>query len=401
MGGKADAAGIAADLAGGLRRSSGETVINATGVLLHTNLGRAPLSEEAARAAFKAAGTYTNLELDLDDGERGGRGVYITALLKALTGAEDALVVNNNAGAVLLALAAISSGQAVPVARGELIEIGGSFRLPLVIESGGATLVEVGTTNRTRLGDYATALQIHECGAVLKVHPSNYRVEGFVTEVTVAELANLAAERGVPLIHDLGSGLLDEGVPWLGTAPPDWLAGEPGARQSIEAGAGLVTFSGDKLVGGPQAGIIVGRSELISRLRGHPLARALRIDAMTDAALAVTLEAYADGDAHRIPLWRMAMATESDLEPRVEALAAQLGGDVRPGTSVMGAGSLPGAGIPTPQIVLEGEDHLHSRLLSTAQPVLARRHEKDLVLDLRAVAEEDDDAIAETVTACR
>jgi L-seryl-tRNA(Ser) seleniumtransferase len=401
MGGKADAAGIAADLAGGLRRSSGETVINATGVLLHTNLGRAPLSEEAARAAFKAAGTYTNLELDLDDGERGGRGVYITALLKALTGAEDALVVNNNAGAVLLALAAISSGQAVPVARGELIEIGGSFRLPLVIESGGATLVEVGTTNRTRLGDYATALQIHECGAVLKVHPSNYRVEGFVTEVTVAELATLAAERGVPLIHDLGSGLLDEGVPWLGTAPPDWLAGEPGARQSIDAGAGLATFSGDKLVGGPQAGIIVGRSELISRLRNHPLARALRTDAMTDAALAVTLEAYADGDAQRIPLWRMAMATEAGLEARVEALATQLGGEVRPGISVMGAGSLPGAGIPTPHIVLEGEDHLHSRLLSAAQPVLARRHEKDLVLDLRAVAEEDDDTIAETVTACR
>jgi L-seryl-tRNA(Ser) seleniumtransferase len=236
---------------------------------------------------------------------------------------------------------------------------------------------------------------------VLKVHPSNYRVEGFVTEVTMAELAALAAERGVPLIHDLGSGLLDESVPWLGTAPPDWLAGEPGARQSIDAGAGLVTFSGDKLVGGPQAGIIVGRSELISRLRVHPLARALRTDAMTDAALAVTLEAYADGDAHRIPLWRMAMATEADLEPRVKALAAQLGGEVRPGTSVMGAGSLPGGRIPTPQIVLEGEDHLHSRLLSAALPVLARRREKDLVLDLRAVAEEDDDTIAETVTACR
>jgi L-seryl-tRNA(Ser) seleniumtransferase len=400
-GGEADAAGIAADLARGLRRSSSQKVINATGVLLHTNLGRAPLSTEAARASLQAAEAYTSLEVDLDDGERGGRGVYGNALLKALTGAEDALVVNNNAGAVLLALAATSSGRAVPVARGELIEIGGSFRLPLVMESGGARLIEVGTTNRTRPGDYATALQIHECGAVLKVHPSNYRLEGFVAEVTVAGLAALAAERGVPLIHDLGSGLLDEGVPWLGTTPPDWLAGEPGARQSIEAGAGLVTFSGDKLVGGPQAGIIVGRSELISRLRGHPLARALRTDAMTDAALAVTLEAYADGDALRIPLWRMAMATEADLEPRVEELATQLGGEVRPGTSVMGAGSLPGAGIPTPQIVLEGEDHLHGRLLSAAQPVLARRHEKDLVLDLRAVAEEDDATIAETVAACR
>lgn len=400
-GGEADAAGIAADLARGLRRSAGEKVINATGVLLHTNLGRAPMSPRSAQAALETATSYTNLELDLDGGERGGRGSYVAALLKALTGAEDALVVNNNAAAVLLAMAAMSSGRAVPVARGELIEIGGSFRLPLVMESGGARLVEVGTTNRTRLGDYATALQIHDCGAVLKVHPSNYSVDGFVTEVAVADLAALATERGLPLIHDLGSGLLDEGVPWLGTAPPDWLAGEPGARQSIEAGAGLVTFSGDKLIGGPQAGIIVGRSDLISRLRGHPLARALRTDSMTDAALAATLEAYADGDASRIPLWQMAMATEADLEPRVAALATRLGGEVRPGVSVMGAGSLPGTGIPGPQIVLEGEDHLHGRLLSASQPVLTRRHEKDLVIDLRAVAEQDDDTISETVAACR
>jgi L-seryl-tRNA(Ser) seleniumtransferase len=398
---EADAEGIAADLARGLRRSAGVQVINATGVLLHTNLGRAPLAPEAARAALQVAEVYTNLELDLDDGERGGRGAYLAALLRALTGAEDALVVNNNAAAVLLALAVTSSGRAVPVARGELIEIGGSFRLPLVMESGGARLIEVGTTNRTRLGDYATALQIHDCGAVLKVHPSNYRTEGFVASVSVFDLAALAGEREVPLIHDLGSGLLDEDVPWLGTAPPEWLAGEPGARQSIDAGAGLVTFSGDKLVGGPQAGIIVGRSDLVSRLRSHPLARALRTDAMTDAALAATLEAYADGDGRRIPLWRMAMATDADLGPRVEALARRLGAEVRAGTSVMGAGSLPGVGLPTPQIVLEGEDHLHSRLLSAAQPVLARRHEKDLVLDLRAVSDSDDDAIAETVAACR
>lgn len=399
--GTPDIQGIATDLARGLRRSAGEKVINASGVLLHTNLGRAPLSAEAARAALDAATHYTNLELDLDEGERGGRGSYLTALLRVLTGTEDALVVNNNAAAVLLALAATSSGKAVPVARGELIEIGGSFRLPLVMESGGARLIEVGTTNKTRLGDFATALQVHDCGAVLKVHPSNYHIEGFVSEVSVAELASLAGERGVPLIHDLGSGLLDSEVPWLGTKPPEWLRGEPGARQSVEAGAGLVTFSGDKLVGGPQAGIIVGRAELVARLRGHPLARAIRTDAMTDAALAATLEAYADGDARRIPLWRMATATEADLRPRVEALAERLGGDVRPGTSVMGAGSLPGVGIPTPHIVLEGEDHLHVRLLSGAHPVLARRHEKDLVLDLRAVAEPDDETIAEMVAACR
>jgi L-seryl-tRNA(Ser) seleniumtransferase len=321
-------------------------------------------------------------------------------LLRSLTGAEDALVVNNNAAAVLLSLAATASAKAVPVSRGELIEIGGSFRLPLVMESGGARLIEVGTTNRTRLGDFATALQIHDCGAILRVHPSNYRVEGFVDEVPLADLATLAAEREVPLIHDLGSGLLDEQVPWLPTRP-DWLKGEPGARQSLETGAGLVTFSGDKLIGGPQAGIVVGRAGLVDQLRRHPLARALRTDAMTDAALAATLEAYAEGDASRIPLWRMAMATDAELGPRVEMLAGRTGGQVRPGMSVMGAGSLPGVGIPTPQIVLEGEDHLHERLLSADHPVLARRHEKDLVLDLRAVSEQDDDRIADTVAACR
>ena len=399
-GGEPDVSRIAADLAAGLRRSASQKVINATGVLLHTNLGRAPLSPGAAESALKAAVSYTNLELDLDDGERGGRGGYLRALLQTLTGAEDGLVVNNNAAAVLLALAATASGRAVPVARGELIEIGGSFRLPLVMEAGGARLVEVGTTNRTRIGDYATALQIHDCGAVLKVHPSNFRVDGFVADVPVRDLAELAHDRDVPLIHDLGSGLLDSDTPWLGTKPP-WLSGEPGARQSIEAGADLVTFSGDKLVGGPQAGIIVGSAEAVDRLRRNPLARALRIDAMTDAALAVTLEAYANGEANRIPIWQMATLSESDLAARVDALAARVGGVARPGESVVGAGSLPGVGIPTPQIVLKDEDHLHGRLLGANHPVLTRRMEKDLILDLRAVAEEDDDVIADMVAGCR
>ncbi|HEU5113143.1 MAG TPA: L-seryl-tRNA(Sec) selenium transferase, partial [Acidimicrobiia bacterium] len=212
-GGVPDVHRIASDLVAGLRRSALHKVINAAGVLLHTNLGRAPLSVRAAEAALEAAVSYTNLELELTVGDRGGRGAYLTALLRTLTGAEDALVVNNNAAAVLLALAATASGRAVPVARGELIEIGGSFRLPLVMEAGGARLVEVGTTNRTRLDDYITALQIHDCGALLKVHPSNYRIEGFVTEVSVEEMASLARDRAIPLIHDLGSGLLDAETP--------------------------------------------------------------------------------------------------------------------------------------------------------------------------------------------
>ena len=400
-GGEPDVNRIAAELLAGLQRSALHKVINATGVLLHTNLGRAPLSPRAADAALKASVSYTNLELDLTAGDRGGRGAYLRALLRTLTGAEDALVVNNNAAAVLLALAATASGRAVPVARGELIEIGGSFRLPLVMEAGGARLVEVGTTNRTRLDDYITALQIHDCGALLKVHPSNYRIDGFVTEVPVEDLAALARDRAIPLIHDLGSGLLDAETPWLTTGRPTWLSAEPGARQSIEAGADLVTFSGDKLVGGPQAGIIVGSADHVNRLRQNPLARALRVDAMTEAALAATLEAYAGGEAHQIPIWNMVTLTETELAARVDDLAAQIGGMARPGESVVGAGSLPGVGIPTPQIVLEGEDHLHGRLLAASQPVLTRRMDKDLILDLRAVAEEDDQVIADVVAGCR
>lgn len=400
-GGKPDAYRLAADLVRGLRRSASHRVVNATGVLLHTNLGRAPLSLRAAEAARTAAISYTNLELDLASGERGRRGGYVRDLLRTLTGAEDALVVNNNAAAVLLALAATAPGKAVPVSRGELIEIGGSYRLPLVMEAGGARLVEVGTTNRTRLGDYETALQINTCGAVLRVHPSNYNVEGFVETVPISDLVVLAHEREVPLIHDVGSGLIDETAPWLGKQAPAWLAGEPGVRQSIEADVDLVTFSGDKLIGGPQAGIVVGRAKTVERLRSHPLTRALRVDAMTDAALAATLEALAGGDPMEIPFWRMATLSPGDLTPRVEQLATRIGGSVGGGMSVMGAGSLPGVGIPTLQIALEDEDHLHGRLLDSEHPILTRRQGKDLMIDLRTVAPDDDDLIADMVARCR
>lgn len=396
-----DVSTLARDLVAGLRRSAGHRVVNASGVLLHTNLGRAPLSAAAAEAAARAGSHYTNLELDLGTGERGGRGDYVRSLLRALTGAEDALVVNNNAAAVLLALTATARGRAVPVSRGELIEIGGSYRLPRVMEAGGVHLVEVGTTNRTRVGDYLTALQVHDCGAVLKVHPSNYRIEGFVEEAPLTTLAEAAHRAGVALIHDVGSGLLDVEASWLGRPAPGWLAGEPGVRQSLEAGADLVTFSGDKLVGGPQAGILVGSGDLVASLRAHPLTRALRVDAMTDAALGVTLEAYADDRPRDVPLWRMALTPAGELRRRAEAVARRLGGAVVEGASVFGAGSVPGQGIPTPQVSLPGEDHLHARLLAAPHPVLARRSAKDLLLDLRTVEPEQDHLIVETVTACR
>ena len=400
-GGEPDVVGLAADLVTGLRRSATHSVVNATGVLLHTNLGRAPLSTRAADAARTAAAAYTNVEIDLGTGDRGGRGEYVRELLRALTGAEDALVVNNNAAAVLLALAATAAGKAVPVSRGELIEIGGSYRLPLVMEAGGATLVEVGTTNRTRLGDFTTALQIHDCGAVLRVHPSNYRMEGFVEEAPLEDLAALAHQHDVPLIHDVGSGLIDATAPWLAPPLPRWLADEPGVRQSIDAGADLTTFSGDKLIGGPQAGIIVGTATMVERVRRHPLARALRVDAMTDAALAATLESLANDNAEEIPFWRMATLTDTELGPRVERLAARIGNRVIAGESVIGAGRLPGVGIPTPQVALEDEDHLFVQLLATDHPILTRRQGKDLLIDLRAVAPDDDELVAEMVARCR
>lgn len=374
-------------------------VINATGVLLHTNLGRAPLSERAVEAMTLAAGSYTNVEFDIAIGERGGRGRYVAGLLTALTGAEDALVVNNNAAAVLLAMAATSHGKAVPVARGELIEIGGSYRLPTVMEASGARLVEVGTTNRTRVGDYETAIQLHDTGAILKVHPSNYRVEGFTEEASLEDLVSLAHTHGLSLIHDIGSGLLDAGV--IPAPAPQWLEGEPSVTRSVAEGVDLVTFSGDKLLGGPQAGIVVGSAEALAPLRKHPLNRALRVDGPTLAALAATLEAYADGNLEEIPFWRMAMLHQAGLRSRLERIQWEVGGGVRDGESVVGAGSAPGTGIRSPQLVLSGEDHLFELLLAAEHSVATRRADGDLIIDLRAVDPSQDEVITRMVSGCR
>lgn len=380
-----------------LERSSGVSVINASGVLLHTNLGRAPWSAKAIERASAASSGYSNLEIDIETGERSRRGGYVERLLRLLTGAEAALVVNNNASALLLALAALSQGKAVPVSRGELIEIGGSYRLPDVMEVSGARLVEVGTTNRTRVGDFQTAVQTHRCGAILKVHPSNYRIDGFTEEATVEEMAELSRSHGLPLIFDVGSGLLDRESPWL----PQWLQQEPAARQAIAAGADLVTFSGDKLLGGPQAGIMLGTDEVVTRVRSNPLARALRADGVTYAALAATLETYLEGDVTSIPFWRQALAGESDLRTRCEKLAKRVdASSVESGSSRVGAGSAPGIAIPTPVVRLVGLQRLYRSLLAEDRPILARRDAGDLLVDFRAVDPADDEIVAAAVERC-
>ncbi|MFZ2489577.1 MAG: L-seryl-tRNA(Sec) selenium transferase, partial [Anaerolineae bacterium] len=283
-----------------------QPVINATGVIIHTNLGRAPLSAEALVAMHRAGEGYSNLEYDLAVGQRGSRYVHAVELLRRLTGAEDALVVNNNASAVLLCLTALAAGRQVVISRGQLVEIGGGFRIPDVLQTSGAVLNEVGTTNRTHLRDYADAINT-DTAALLRVHTSNFRQIGFTAEVSLAELVALGRQHGLPVIDDLGSGTL------LDTAPFG-LPREPRVQESVEAGATLVTFSGDKLLGGPQAGLIVGQAAAMARLRQHPLTRALRVDKTTLAALAATLLAYARGQAvQQVPVWRMIAAAPAAL----------------------------------------------------------------------------------------
>lgn len=388
-----------------LARTRLRTVINATGVILHTNLGRSPLAGEAARAAYEVSVGYTNIELDTESGHRGRRGRFLLELLADLTGAEDALVVNNNAGALMLTLSAIASGREVVVSRGELIEIGGAYRLPSIIAAGGASLVEVGTTNRTRLSDYAAAAS-ERTAAFLKVHTSNYQVVGFTEEAKLPELVALGSEAGASTVFDQGSGLLDERTGWIGGAPPAWLAGEPGVHQAVAAGADLVLFSGDKLFGGPQAGVVVGRSEIILRLARHPLARALRVDGATVAALTATASMYADGRGAEIPVWQMATAAYAELETRAEQVVARVGGNnlaIETGASVLGAGSVPGASVPSPVIIVAGKaDKVFSALLAGEPPVLARRDAGRVIVDLRAVPPADDDRLVEALSvACR
>ena len=381
-----------ADQAQLLRRSLLGPAINATGVLLHTNLGRAPLGNQHSRAPLGLeAGSgpvrFSNLEFDLASGRRGSRATHASLLLATLTGAEAALVVNNCAAAVTLVLAALARDRGVAVSRGELVEIGGGFRVPEVMEQSGARLVEVGTTNRTRAADYQAAAERDDVALLLKVHPSNYRITGFTAEAAVADLAKI----GPPVVSDLGSGLLDERCPWLGTRP-DWLAGEPGARQTLAAGAALVTFSGDKLMGGPQAGIICGKAHLVAACAAHPLMRAFRPGSLVLDALQSVAMAYLSRDADAIPFWRMARVPVTELAERAEALG--VGRPART-TAIAGGGSLPGQEIPSAGIELDG-DHA-AALRAHDPPVIARVNEQTTVIDLRAVDPADDTIVAAAV----
>jgi L-seryl-tRNA(Ser) seleniumtransferase len=371
----ADAASQMADLTAGFLLDLLQPVVNATGVLLHTNLGRAPLAVTQPDRAM-------TVEFNLRTGQRGSRNDTAGPLLARLCGAEAAMVVNNNAAAVLLVLAALAEGREVPVARGESVEIGGAFRVPEVMEQSGARLVDVGTTNRTRLSDYAKAISRPgaDVAMVLKVHPSNYRVEGFVEETGVGDLATL----GVPVVADIGSGLLDADTPWLGHGPPAWLAGEPAAKQTLAAGADLVTFSGDKLLGGPQAGIIAGRADLVKACASHPLARALRPGGLLLGALQETALAYLRRDLSALAFWRMADTPVEELRTRAGAICAALGESAserfRVGDSeaLVGAGSAPGTTISSVALTVPG-DHL-ARVARSSSPghrPCQRRHHRD------------------------
>jgi len=382
--------GSAAARADAFRRTLLTDVVNATGVLLHTNLGRAPV-------AVHRAARPSNLELDLATGERGSRQRAVGALLARACGAEAAMVVNNGAAAVLLVLASLAAGREVAVSRGESVEIGGSFRVPEVMEQSGARLVDVGTTNRTRAADYARAIARPgaDVALVLKVHPSNYRIDGFVESAAVEELAGL----GVPVVADIGSGLLDATCPWLPSGPPAWLAGEPAARQALAAGASLVTFSGDKLLGGPQAGIIAGSADLVAACGRHPLARALRPGGLVLAALQATVLIYLQRTAAtEIPFWRMAATPVEVLRARATALVDRIGaGEAAALESLPGAGSAPGATIPSFGVVLAG-DHL-ARLRASDPPVVARTRDDRTHLDLRTVEPDDDRHLVAAVRA--
>jgi L-seryl-tRNA(Ser) seleniumtransferase len=378
-------------------RGSLRAVINATGIIIHTNLGRAPLAPQAVVRLQQIAQGYSNLEYDLERGTRGSRRVHAETLLTRLTGAEAAVVTNNNAAAIMLILAGLAAGREVIVSRGELVEIGGGFRVPDVMTQSGATLREVGTTNRTRVADYRAAIS-DRTALLLRVHPSNFRIEGFTERPDLSALVTVAREAALPLVEDLGSGCL-----------LDPIAGEPSVRASIEAGVDIVCFSGDKVLGGPQAGIVVGRRDPIDRLQRHPLMRALRVDKLTLAALEGTLIEYLGGQAHRtVPVLRMIALDPQEIEARTQTLAERLHGQgwivgLMSGSSAVGGGSAPGVELSTVLVSLEypglSANQLEQRLRAQDPPVVARIEHGRVVLDLRTVADDQDEVLGHRLLA--
>ncbi len=372
-------------------------VINATGVILHTNLGRAPLADEAIEAMAAVTRGYSNLEFDMATGGRGSRHTILEPLLCRLTGAEAAMAVNNNASAVLLALAALAAGKEVVVSRGQLVEIGGGFRIPDVMRQSRARLVEVGTTNRTRASDFAAAVG-PKTAALMRVHPSNFKISGFTETPSLDEIVRVARAAGVTVIDDLGSGcLLDTTVYGL---PP-----EPTPQASIAAGADVVTFSGDKLLGGPQAGLIVGRAEVLAKLKRHPLARAVRLDKASIAGLAATLRIYLEGAAEtKLPTWRMISAPLDALEARARSIAARVGAraSVIDGRSMIGGGSLPEESLPARIVAVAPPSGANASAVAArlrALGVIARVEGARVLLDPRTVAPADDGRLADAVSA--
>jgi len=374
-------------------------VINASGVILHTNLGRAPISKEAIAAMLGVATGYCNLEFDLDSGARGSRDVHIEKLLCRLTGAESALVVNNNASAVLLALTVVAKKKEVIVSRGQAVEIGGGFRIPDVMRQSGAKLIEVGTTNCTYIHDYEQAIN-PRTAALLRVHASNFRVEGFTTSVNLEEMVELGKKHNIPVVDDVGSGCLLDTTAF-------GLAAEPMVQNSVSLGVELICFSGDKLVGGPQAGIVVGKKALIDRLKRHALARAVRIDKVRLAGLAATLIHYLKGEAvEKIPIWRVISMSLDEVERRAGLWACEFGdlAEVVEGETMVGGGSLPGSTLPTRLVAIGGKQSSRNTILSLARklrrnepPVIGRITNDVLLLDPRTVLDEEDDTVLRAV----
>lgn len=380
-------------------------VVNATGVIVHTNLGRSVLAQRAVAAVAEVASRYSNLEYDLENGKRGSRQSHLENLLQRLTGAQAAAVVNNNAAAVLISLSALARGKEVIVSRGELVEIGGAFRMPEVMIQSGARLVEVGTTNKTHPRDYREAIT-GDTALLLKVHTSNYRIMGFAKEVSLQELVQMGREAGIPVMYDLGSGCLVDLAQWADDA-------EPTVQEAMRAGADLITFSGDKLLGGPQAGLILGRKELVERIKSHPLARALRIDKLTLAALQATLELYFDPQTalSSIPTLRMMMASPPALRSKARRLsqlirkrAPRVEVRLREDDSRVGGGALPLLELPTWSVGVKlpgvSAQRLAKALRGGDPPIVARVSQEELLLDPRTIDDKEIPVVAESLARC-